>query len=419
MPSVTATGVHLVSGSKRRYGTGSVRKRGQTWEIIYRPVPGGKQVSEKVGREQDGIGRAEAEHALNERLVQIGRGHGNAFLGHPFGVVAKQWRAQVEALNPDLSNRTLELYDNALKVHLLPAFEDDFLHQIDAPVLERYIAKKMTIPPNDPEAIPVDGEVAEHLDKPLGRRSIQQQLSVLNYIFRYAMRNKLVSNNPIQEIEVNLTSKKKAVKPLEQEEVKELLMHCENEEQETMILLLSATGLRLGEALALRVDDFNAKDSTLSIIRTQTRQGGKTVISANGLKTNAGRRTLKISEEMAKRIKRQIARAKPRCQGKEIELLFPNRRGNMHSEANFRNRIFKPALERAGLSPEHTPHSLRHTFASECIAAGLPDAQIAYFLGHSNPQTTRMIYAHIFERHRQTIADLADIYSHETVDAKG
>lgn len=402
--------------AKRGYGTGSIRKRGQTWEILYRPVPGGKQVCEKVGREQDGIKKEDAEYALRERLVQIGRGHGNSFLGHPFGVVAKQWRDQVAALNPELSNRTLELYDNALRVHLLPAFEDDFLHMIDAPVLERYIAKKMTIPPSDPEAVPVDGEIAQNLDKPLGRRSIQQQLSVLNYIFRYAMRNKLMSNNPVQEIEVNLSQKRKAVTPLEQEEVRELLMHTKNEEEETMILLLSATGLRLGEALALRVSDFDDRAQTLSITRTQTRRGGKTEISENGPKTNAGRRTLRVSDELAKRIRRQIARALPRCNSTQEKLLFPNRKGNMHSEANFRNRIFRPALERAGLSLDHTPHSLRHTFASECIAAGLPDTQIAYFLGHSNPQTTRLIYAHIFQRHRQTIADLADIYSHETVD---
>lgn len=389
-----------------------MRKRGETWEIMYRPVPGGKQVCEKIGKESDGIGREEAEHALRERLVQIGRGHGNTFLGHPFGVVAREWRMQVEALNPDLSSRTLELYDNAINVHLLAAFADDFLHQIDAPVIERYIAKKMTIPPSDPGAVPVDGEVASKLTEPLGKRSIQQQLSVLNNIFRYAMRNKLVSSNPVQELEINLSQKRKPVQPLEQDEVKKLLMNTRNEEEETMILLLSATGLRIGEALALEINDFHPQKQTLSIQRTQTKVRGKTVISKNGTKTNAGQRTLRVSDELAQRIKRQIARANKR----NSKLLFPNRKGNMHSESNFRNRIFRPALERAGLTLDHTPHSLRHTFASECIAAGLPDSQIAYFLGHSNIQTTRLIYAHIFERHRQTIADLAAIYSHEAVD---
>jgi integrase len=402
--------------AKRGYGSGSIRKRGQTWEIIYRPLPGAKQVCKKVGRESDGITRADAEHALNEVLVEIGRGHGKAHMGHRFSLVAKQWREQVEALNPELSNRSLELYDNALNVHLLPSFADDPLHQIDAPVIERYIAKKLTLAPSDPEAVPVEGNIANNLSEPIGPRSIQQQMSVLNNIFRFALRHKLITVNPMTEIEVKLTTKKKPVKVLEQEDVKKLLINARDEEQETLLLILGATGLRLGEALALRVGDFDPATQTLSILRTQTKKGGKTVVSENGPKTNAGRRTLRVSDELAKRIKRQIDRAVPRCKNNEIKLLFPNKKGNMHSESNFRNRIFRPALERAGLPLTYTPHSLRHTFASECIAAGLPDTQIAYFLGHSNPQTTRQIYAHVFERHRQTIADLSGIYSHEQAD---
>lgn len=405
------------SKTKRRYGSGSVRKRGGTWEILYRPVPGGKQKCRRVGREEDGIGRAEAEHALNEVLVQIGRGEGQTMVGHRFGDVAKAWREQVEALNPNLSNRTLELYDVALNVHLFPAMENSYLHEIEAKHIESYVAKKLTLAPSDPGAIPVDGEVASKLDRPIGTRSIQQQLSVLHQIFRFAVRHKMLSSNlnPMLEIEINLSTKREEVKPLEQEQVRQLLMHTRNEEEETLLLLLGAMGLRIGEALALQVGDFNEKDQTLSISRTLTKIGGKTVISPNGTKTNAGQRTLNISDDMAKRIKRQIQRAEPRCKDKDVKLLFPNKKGNLFPEANFRNRIFRPALKRAGLPLSITPHSLRHTFASECIAQGLPITQISTFLGHSSNQTTMTIYAHVFERQRKAIADLADIYSHDAV----
>ena len=400
--------------SKRKYGTGTVRKRGDTWQISYRPIPGGKRVFETVGKESAGISKEDAEHMLMERLVQIGRGEGSTFLGHPFAAVAKEWRIQVEALG-DLSDRTLELYDNALEVHLLPAFGDDFFHQLDEPVIERYCSKKFTLSPGEPGAVPVEGEIANRRKDPVGRRTIEQHLSVLNLIFRYAVRNKMMISNPISEVEIR-SGKKKEVKVLEQEEVKKLLMNCLDEEQETLFLLLSATGLRLGEALALRTTDFDRKKQVLKIERTQTRKGGKTVISQSGTKTDAGRRELKVSDYLAMRLERQIARSEMRCKKQRMKILFANRRGNMHSESNIRNRWFQPARERAGLDPEHTPHSLRHTFASECIAAGLPDTQIAYYLGHKNPQTTRLIYAHIFDRHKQTIADLASIYSHDPVD---
>lgn len=399
---------------KRKYGTGTVRKRGDSWQISYRPVPGGKRIFETVGKESAGISKEDAEHALMERLVQIGRGEGSTFLGHPFAAVAKEWRAQVEALG-DVSPRTLEVYDLAL-LHLVSAFGDDYLHQMaDPAVIERYCTKKLTLAPGDPGAIPVDGEVASKRNKPLGRRSIEQQLSVLNLIFRYAVRNKMLMSNPIPEVEFK-PGKKKEVKVLEQDEVKRLLINTRDEEQETFFLLLSSTGLRLGEALALHISDFNFSKQTLKIQRTQTRKNGKTVVSEHGTKTDAGKRELKLSDYLAMRLERQIVRAKARAGKQRIKFLFPNQRGKMASANNIRNRWFLPALEAAGLSPEHTPHSLRHTFASECIAAGLPDTQIAYYLGHKNPQTTRLVYAHIFDRHKQTIADLAGIYSHDPVD---
>lgn len=401
--------------TKRKYGTGTVRQRKGSWQIAYRPVPGGKRIFETVGREDQGITQQDAEHLLMERLVQVGRGHGNVFLGHPFEKTAQEWRAQVEALG-NLSDRTLEVYDLALR-HLLPAFGDDFLHQIDAPIIERYCAKKLTLAPGEPGAVPVDGEVARKRTKPVGRRTIEQHLSVLNLIFRYAVRNKLLMSNPVSEVEIGAATKREVI-VLEQEEVKRLLASMRDEEQETFFLLLSSTGLRLGEALALQIDDFDEVKQILRVQRTQTRSNGKVIVSKHGAKTNAGNRDLKLSSYLAMRLTRQIRRAEERTKGKTLKFLFPNKKGNMSYPNNIRNRWFKPALERAGLDPRHTPHSLRHTFASECIAAGYPDTQIAYYLGHKNPQTTRLIYAHIFDRHKQSIADLASIYTHEPVDVE-
>lgn len=402
--------------AKRKYGTGGVRKRGNTWEIYYRPKPGGERIFETVGSERKGITEEDAQHLLMERLVQIGRGEGDVFLGHRFQDVALEWRSHVKAMG-NLSNRTMELYDNSLYVHLLPAFSEDFLHQIDSPVIERYCSKKLTLAPGEKGAVPVEGEAANNLGRPIGRRSVEQQLSVLNLIFKYAVRHKKMIRNPVAEVEITKgNKKKKKVEPLEQDQVKELLMQARNEEEETLFLLLSSTGLRLGEALALQVKDFRDKDQVLRISRTQTKEGGKTVISSSG-KTGAAQRDLKVSDYLAMRIRRQIARAEKRCENEDTKLLFPNGKGRLQAESNFRNRIFYPALQRAGLDGNgYTPHTLRHTAASEFIAAGLPDTQIAYFLGHASPQITRTIYAHIFDRHRESIADLSDIYSHTPID---
>jgi integrase len=51
----------------------------------------------------------------------------------------------------------------------------------------------------------------------------------------------------------------------------------------------------------------------------------------------------------------------------------------------------------AGLLPALKFHALRHTYASVCVAAGIPAFDISRFMGHAKPTTTLSIYAHLFE----------------------
>jgi integrase len=66
--------------------------------------------------------------------------------------------------------------------------------------------------------------------------------------------------------------------------------------------------------------------------------------------------------------------------------------------------VYRPAVLRANrltptaaLSPELKFHSLRHTYASLCVAAGIPAFDISRFMGHSKVTTTMSVYAHMFE----------------------
>ncbi|GFG73583.1 hypothetical protein MBOT_09480 [Mycobacterium botniense] len=76
--------------------------------------------------------------------------------------------------------------------------------------------------------------------------------------------------------------------------------------------------------------------------------------------------------------------------------------------------VYRPAVLRAnrltptaGLSPELKFHSLRHTYASLCVAAGIPAFDVSRFMGHAKPTTTMGIYAHLFEdNHADAMAAL-------------
>ncbi|MGW5075966.1 site-specific integrase [Rhodococcus sp. NPDC004095] len=82
---------------------------------------------------------------------------------------------------------------------------------------------------------------------------------------------------------------------------------------------------------------------------------------------------------------------------------------------SFFKSVYRPAVLRAnrltpdaGLPPGLKFHALRHTYASLCVAAGIPPLEIARFMGHSKVTTTLSVYAHLFEDdHADAMAALA------------
>ncbi|MGV9867864.1 tyrosine-type recombinase/integrase [Rhodococcus koreensis] len=73
----------------------------------------------------------------------------------------------------------------------------------------------------------------------------------------------------------------------------------------------------------------------------------------------------------------------------------------------FYKAVYRPAVLRANLfaagngtvtlPPALEFHALRHTYASLCVAAGIPPLEIARFMGHAKVTTTLIVYAHLFD----------------------
>jgi integrase len=81
----------------------------------------------------------------------------------------------------------------------------------------------------------------------------------------------------------------------------------------------------------------------------------------------------------------------------------------------FYKGVFRPAVLRANrlggddpvLPPGLKFHALRHTYASLCVAAGIPSLQLSRFMGHAKVTTTLAIYTHLFDDdHAETMAAL-------------
>jgi integrase len=100
----------------------------------------------------------------------------------------------------------------------------------------------------------------------------------------------------------------------------------------------------------------------------------------------------------------------------EEALLFPGPGGRPWKEStlgNWKRRAFSPAKAAAG-TPDATPYTLRHSFASLLIWEGRPITDVAAQLGHS-PTMTLRTYAHVFEE----FEDVDRTSAEEAIRARG
>ena len=72
---------------------------------------------------------------------------------------------------------------------------------------------------------------------------------------------------------------------------------------------------------------------------------------------------------------------------------------------NFRNRAFKRMVAKAGLPDTITFHSLRHTHATQLLAAGVDAKTVSKRLGHSSVAFTLQTYVHVVEEVERGAAD--------------
>lgn len=141
---------------------------------------------------------------------------------------------------------------------------------------------------------------------------------------------------------------------------------------EAMVRVFTDTGMRLGEVLPLRREDFDGE--TLKVRRT-AHEG--TILE--GTKTDHGEqdagRVAPVPAILAWMLEAQINLNGPDC-----DLLFPTPTGRMWRERNFYRDLWKPAQQASGL--DIRPHECRHSYVTHLRAAGVNDADLAEIAGH-------------------------------------
>ena len=152
------------------------------------------------------------------------------------------------------------------------------------------------------------------------------------------------------------------------------------------------TGLRLGELRALRWRDVDRGRRLLRVERSYSRS------ELSRPKTEAGARSVPLFASVEAALRELAARALERGRYAPDELVFATARGTPVPASHLHVRVWRRALERAGLADEgYRWHDLRHTCVSRLVAAGADVKLVQAVAGHASPLITLKRYSHLLD----------------------
>lgn len=142
-----------------------------------------------------------------------------------------------------------------------------------------------------------------------------------------------------------------------------------------LLELLYASGIRISEALSIKLNDISFDSCTIRIFG----KGGK-------------ERIIPLGDVAIEHIKNYLER-RNELDKKRSDILFLNSRGEKLSRVGFFKNL-QDILKKKNINKKVTPHMLRHSFATHMIEYGADLRVVQELLGHTDISTTR-IYTHI------------------------
>ena len=219
--------------------------------------------------------------------------------------------------------------------------------------------------------------------------------------FNESINKGYIIRNPMNDVIRPKSNKKnRTVRALEVEEQQKLTNYLmstsiTNEPYKVIYLIEMYLGLRIGETLALRSTDINLQKNLISVDKTLTTDKNHKIIMKYLPKTYGGIRQVPIPTFIRNEIISQMILAK----NNKDNQLFLDQKGN-YVRPNSANRKLKELLEKMGISGI-TSHSLRHTYGTRCIEAGMRAVALQRLMGHTDVSITLNTYTSVFNKYKE------------------
>lgn len=251
-----------------------------------------------------------------------------------------------------------------------------------------------TMPIGEITCIDIQRYVNELIKRGYGLSTIKKQMRIVTAPLKQASALHIISADP--GIGIRLPSRYNVAKP-------ERLMEAYTDEEQTAlrsvlsgrqrngyaaIALMIETGLRVGEALALRWQDVQLTRKRIYVRNTVVRLANKKQsFIQDSVKSESSRRTVPLTPEAIKLLERLYERRKN-------EWVFTNCDGERlsYEALRYQTRI---ACQEAGIE-YRGEHVFRHTFATNCYHKGIDVKILSRLLGHADVNITYNLYIHLY-----------------------
>ena len=279
-----------------------------------------------------------------------------------FGAYVEQWWTLYK--EPKLRHTTKGSYRNLIKNHISPYFKDMRLEDITTSTVQAFL----------------------NANSSKARSTVRQMRVILHQVFDLAVEDGHMKRNPTDSKRLYISAQKEEKRrALTDHEVTSIIKGIPNLKGEdgALLALLLFTGMRRGEALALRWEDIDWKKQLIFVQRSATYHNNKPVLGKT--KSDAGIRLIPLDDQLA-------------------DILKPLRQLNgfvIGGQEPITETTFKRTWERIGKQINlygATPHVFRHTYITLAASSGVDVKTLQSIAGHSDIKMTLERYAHAREK---------------------
>lgn len=304
-----------------------------------------------------------------------------------FQVVAEKWYTTKKLRKP----KTVGGYRSLLDTLVLPRWGSLPLRDIEFEDIQEWVVQL-----SESGSVRFEG-------RGLSASRVKQSYQVLSQILRFAVKAKRLPVNPAEDVELPAMTMTEKVYLTH---VQVLRLGMAAGRFRTLVLILAYTGMRFGEATALRPADMDLEARRIRIVRSATFvRGSGTVVSDTKNHTN---RSVPIPAALVKELETLVDGRKSDA------LVFPSHKGGHLESTEFR-WVFDQAAETVDLKG-FVPHWLRHTAASLAIKSNANIKVVQRMLGHKTATMTLDLYGHLFDDDLDAVAEGMDAGARTAAD---